>query len=227
MSVLPFRMTVNELCGKAKITRQWLNKLVDRGEVPCCSRKSNDRLAIGDSPDLNTWIEKTAKRQKKKQGRRLSLKERIDRFNRIPDLEEYTVSDLSKKIGVTVSTVRRRILEIQSAFYDGKSYRIKNTPDLKAWIRAEVTARLQERESLRSARLARNSLRDLKAPFLHAGAAVSKAGVEINRVLMRHSLKTWGIPELLAFRNDLRYMISLSQDIDSELGRRKKQVELD
>jgi hypothetical protein len=214
-------MTVSDLCARAQITRQWLNKLVDRGEVPCCSRKPNDRLIIGASPDLDTWIERTARRQKRKQGRRLSLKDRLDRFSRIPDSDQYTVSNLAKKIGVTASTVRRRIVEIPGAFYDGEAYRIRNTPDLKQWIETETMARLQERERLHRERLKRKSLRTLKAPFLVAGAAISKARVDINRMLYKCPLKAWDRPELLVFRQDLEFMIQLACNIDAELETKK------
>ena len=217
-------MTVNELCRRAGITRQWLNKLVDRGEAPCCSRKPNERLAIGDGPDLEAWIERIANRQKKKRGRRLSLQERIDRLQRTPDLDQYTVNDLAKKIDVTASTVRRRILEIPGVFYDGKVYRIPNTPELRKWINEETVVRLQERELRYRGRASRHAIQMDKPPFLAAGAAISKAKVEINRVLKRCPLKTWGKQELLALRDDLKMLLPLARSIDAELTKKPKLI---
>jgi len=218
---LPYCVTVTELCRRAGITRQWLNKLIDRGEVPCCSRKQNERLAIGDGPGLEEWIERTANRQKKKQGRRLSLQERIDRFQRIPDLDQYTVNDLAKKIDVTVSTVRRRILEIPGVFYDGKAYRIPNTPELKRWIHEETVVRLQEKElRYRGRESRRRDIRLIRPPFLVAGAAISKAVVDTNRVLKRCPLKDWGKAELSALEEDLKGLLPLARSIREELAKR-------
>jgi hypothetical protein len=212
---------VTELCERARITRQWLNKLVDRGEVPGCRRKPNDRLLIIEGPDIGRWIQQTADIQRQKRGRRLTLKDRMDRFRKIPDSPEYTVGALAKKVGLTASTIRRRILEIPGVFYDGKVYRIKNTPELKQWIQTEVTTRLEERERVRRERLRRGPFRITKPAFLKAGGAVSAAHVKLWRVFKMDPLETWGPQELRALRDDLRYMVQLAQDIEAEIGRRK------
>jgi hypothetical protein len=215
-------MTVTELCERARITRQWLNKLVDRHEVPGCRRKPNDRLHIIEGPKLDQWIKQTAKLQTRKRGRRLTLKERLERFRKMPNAPEYTVSDLAKKVGLTASTIRRRILEIPGAFYDGKEYRIKDAPNLKQWIEAEVTTRIEERERLYRERKRRKSFPIHKPGFLQAGAAISGAQVKLNRLFRANPLQTWGPQELSALHNDLRYMVRLAQDVEAKIGCREQ-----
>jgi hypothetical protein len=215
-------MTVTELCERARITRQWLNKLVDRHEVPGCRRKPNDRLHIVEGPELDQWIQQTAKLQTRKRGRRVTLQERLERFRKMPNAPEYTVSNLAKRVGLTASTIRRRIPEIPAAFYDGKVYRFKKTPDLKAWIETEVTERLEERERLHRERIRRESFRIAKPGFLQAGAAIGSARVKLNRLFKTHPFETWGPQELSALRDDLRYMVRLAQDIEANLRRRKE-----
>jgi hypothetical protein len=105
-------VTVKDLCRRAKITRQWLNKLVDRGEVQGCRRKPNDRLLIIEGPDLDRWIQQIADVQKQKRGRRLTLKDRLDRFRKMPDSPEYTVGNLAKKVGLSRKQIGETSLRI-------------------------------------------------------------------------------------------------------------------
>jgi len=225
-------MTVTEICEKAKITRQWLNQLVDRGGVPGCSRKKNGRLEIVNHPGLERWIKVTAAMQKRKRGRRLSLQALATRFAAIqnvekkqgkfipaPDRSVYTVNSLARKLGVNVSTVRRRILEIPDAFYDGRKYLIRDTQVLRKWIDDEITIRLQERERQRLKRLSRP--RTPKAPVFATGAAINKAVVDVKRLLRDAPLKSWGNAELSALRDDLEHMIRLAHDIDKELSEKR------
>jgi hypothetical protein len=215
-------MTVTQLCERARITRQWLNKLVDRAEVPGCRRKPNDRLLVIEGPDLDRWIRQTANIQKQKRGRRLTLKEQLDRFRKMPDVPEYTVGKLAKRVGLTASTIRRRILEIPGSFYDGKVYRIKSTPELEQWMQTEVTTRLEERERVHRERLRRGPFPIAKPAFLKAGGALSAAQVKLQRAFKMDPLQTWGPQELSALRDDLRYMVRLAQDVEAEIGRRKE-----
>lgn len=53
-------MTVSEIANKTCLTRQWLNKLADRGEIPGATRKANGRLRIEDCPKLRSWVRRTA-----------------------------------------------------------------------------------------------------------------------------------------------------------------------
>jgi hypothetical protein len=48
-------MTVSELAARAGISRQWLNKKADSGEVPGVRRAPNGRLFIQDSLELDDW----------------------------------------------------------------------------------------------------------------------------------------------------------------------------
>src|SRR2546430_17576508 len=106
-------MTVSDLSARAQITRQWLNKLVDRGEVPGCVRdEESGRLRISNSSKLAKWVATKARLQTKKQGRRLTLEERRERYERLPGLEAYTATGLAQRTGLAVSTIRRRVVDI-------------------------------------------------------------------------------------------------------------------
>jgi hypothetical protein len=215
-------MTVNELCKRAGITRQWLNKQVDFGEVPGCHRKANERLEISECRELDEWVQITSNRQKKKRGKRLSLQQRLDRIDRSEITASYTATELGRKLGVTASTINRRVLEIPGADFDGRRYRFRNTPEMAQWIETEIRTRLQEKESEYRNRLKRESFGFPKAPFLRAGAAISKAVVEFNRATKGSPIKLWGTPELRSFKEDLAQFARIALDVDKELLRRKE-----
>jgi hypothetical protein len=216
-------MIVSELCEMAGITRQWLNKQVDAGKVPGCCRKLNGRLEISDCREVTEWISITSSLQKKKRGKRLSLQQRLGRMGDSSTAESFTATELARKIGVSAATIKRQVLEIPGAYADNIGYRFQNTKELRQWVETEITTRFLEKERLYRERLKRGSLGLSKAPFLRAGAAVSKAQVEINRVIKTHHFKTWATPEIRSFKEDLGYMVKLWQDVDKELSGRKKQ----
>jgi hypothetical protein len=219
-------MIVNELCEMAGITRQWLNKQADLGKVPGATRQPNERLKIVECAELNKWIKVTSDLQKKKRGKRLSLQQRLARIEDYSTSESYTATELARKTGISASTIKRRVLEIPGAYFDGLRYRFRNSPELSQWIETEIITRLQEKESSYRERLKRASLYLPKAPYLRAGAAVSKARAEINRAIRGNPVKTWGTLEIQSFREDLQYMVNLTREVDKELSRRKEQAKL-
>jgi hypothetical protein len=214
-------MIVAELCEAAGITRQWLNKRVDMGDVPGCRRKPNERLEIRECPELDEWIKTTSHLQKTKRGRRLTLSERLERLEAGSSGKNYTVTELAKKTGVTASTITRRILEIPGAYFDGIRYRFQNTPDLAQWVEAEIVGRQQAKENAHRQH-AKEGTSDLaKLPFLRACAAISNARVQINRATKISPVKMWKTEEIQAFAASLQYMGRLAQAVVKELDRRE------
>jgi hypothetical protein len=214
-------MTVNELCARSGITRQWLNKRVDLGKVPGCHRKPNGRLEIVECKELSEWIGITADLQRKKLGKRLSLQERLVRVGDCLTPESYTAVELSRKVGLTASTINRRVLDIPGAYFDGTRYRFRNTPELTQWIKAGVAERYLERE-----KILRQRARFPSNEFLRAGGSINRAFVNMVRLMRYNPLDTWGSDQLRDFRNDLRRFSTFADSIDKEFSRRKEQSKL-
>jgi hypothetical protein len=207
-------MTVNQLCSSAGITRQWLNTRADRGEVPGVDRRENGRLHIVETRELQAWARTMALRQKKKRGRRLTLKERIDRSKIDPTIEKLTCKQLADKIGGTAKTVRLRVLEIPSAYSDGTSYFFQVTPTLKKWIAGQISKKQDERARLQRKRSW------IKSPILYVGNKLSNAQVAINRALRDCPIEKWGTIELTLIRDDVQRLTRFENDIDHEISRR-------
>jgi excisionase family DNA binding protein len=51
-------VTVAELAREIGISRQWLNKLVDRGKIPAVKRGKNGRLIIRSGEELSDWLKR-------------------------------------------------------------------------------------------------------------------------------------------------------------------------
>ena len=235
-------MTIKHLCEQAGISRQWLNHLVDLGEVPGVVRKENDRLQITANPDLGRWAARKRDLKKKRELKRDELKARKTGSSS-ENGTSFTSKELAQQIGCTISSIHQRVLKIPGAYFDGSIrrfwdaekkkwriertlYRFTDTPELQRWIETEVTTRLQEKERRYRERLKIKELSLSKAPFLRAGAAVSNARVKINRVTKVHPIKMWGQFELQAFHEDLQYMVNLSKEVGKERSRRKEQSKL-
>jgi len=208
---------VYDLCERAKITRQWLNKLVDLGKVPGCYRKPNGRLSIEECKELANWIRVTCALQEQKRGRRLSLQERLNRLENHPLPESYTAAELGRKIGLTSSTTRRQVHEVPGAYFDGIRYRFRNTPELAHWIKAGITARHLEKEKVR-----RQRLRFPSNDFLRAGGSINRAFVNIVRLLRYRPINSWDFDQLRFFRDDLGQFDKFASSIGDELKRRRE-----
>jgi hypothetical protein len=131
-------MTVSELASRAGISRQWLNVLADKGEVPGCSRKANGRLQIEPSDGrLEKWI--------RTQNEKLLEKAKLPSFladkqmECVPEGENFlTAEDLAKLVGESPRTIRRKVAEngIPSTFLVGGRQQIMfdHTSALEKWI---------------------------------------------------------------------------------------------
>lgn len=51
-------VTLAELAREIGISRQWFNKLVDRGNIPAVKRGKNGRLIIRPGAELNDWLKR-------------------------------------------------------------------------------------------------------------------------------------------------------------------------
>jgi hypothetical protein len=216
-------MTVSDLCARAEITRQWLNKLVDRGEVPGCVRdEDSGRLSISDSSKLAKWIANKARLQTKKQGRRLSLEERRERYERLPGLEAFTATELAERTGLGASTIRRRVVDIPDAYADGASYRFKRTPELEQWISETREQLLFEREQRHRLQLALKKNRVPKPERLKAGKRVNDTRVALVRLFKHEPLRSWDAFDLRMILEDLRAIDRLADQVEAELKSRKQ-----
>jgi hypothetical protein len=214
-------MTVNDLCKMAGITRQWLNKRVDLGKVPGCHRKPSGRLAIDECPELHKWAKTCSALQKKKQGKRLTLQQRLDRLNDSPIAESFTAAELGRKIGLTASTINRRVEEIPGAYFDGKRFLFQNTPELKHWIEGGIAARHLEMEKIR-----RQQVRFPNNEFLRAGGSINRAFVAMVRLMRYNPPNSWDTEQLRFFQRDLLGFSRFAESIDKEIARRKTQSKL-
>lgn len=103
MSQLPYNpMTISEISQKTCLTRQWLNRLADRGEIPGITRKPNGRLKIQADPKLRNWITITARSVSRQRARRVQIHDRAlanvtKQINRIT-VENTRHADLKKDL---------------------------------------------------------------------------------------------------------------------------------
>jgi len=216
-------MTVSDLSARAQITRQWLNKLVDRGEVPGCVRdEESGRLRISNSSKLAKWVATKARLQTKKQGRRLTLEERRERYERLPGLEAYTATGLAQRTGLAVSTIRRRVVDIPGAYADGASYRFKRTPELQQWITETREQLLFEREQRHRMHLALKKNQAAKPERLKAGKRVKDTRVALVRLFRNEPLRSWDAFDLRTILEDLRAIDRLADQVEAELQLRKQ-----
>lgn len=94
-------MRISEIAEKTCLTRQWLNKLADRGEIPGVKRKVNGRLRIEDGSKLREWIRLTARsvsRGRSKRGR----------------IHERTLTAVSKELN-RIRTVTTRHIDLSKS----------------------------------------------------------------------------------------------------------------
>jgi hypothetical protein len=71
-------MRICDLSILSGLSRQWVNKLVDKGEVPGCRRKSNGRLKNYDDEKAAEWASRMGKRSEQAEENPLPALENAD-----------------------------------------------------------------------------------------------------------------------------------------------------
>ena len=130
-------MTVRELSEQAGLSRQWINKNVDLGNVPGVSRKENGRLEIEETEALQRWISSKRQAQQARQKRRLSVQERIDKLSKTEEKEYLRPSELAQIIGNSTGFIRENALKIPGVCLYQNGYRFKKTPALQKWVQKQ------------------------------------------------------------------------------------------
>jgi hypothetical protein len=194
-------MNVTEICRRSGVTRQWLNKLVDREGVPGLSRRESGRLQITDNSALLQWIAERARQTTARNKTRERL--RLDRSTvKSPIYGSYTVRELAAIVRCTQSSIRSRVLDIPGAYYDDEQttafdqknnrkvkvsnvYRFADTPELREWIR-------RERETKEAGRKARKFRKFSHHPVARVGKCIQTLKMEWNRALKVSPLREWG-----------------------------------
>ena len=194
-------MNVAQLCKAAGISRQWLNKLVDLGEVPGVERRESGRLQITEEPELSQWIAGRARQTEARNRTRERL--RLDRSTVKDPIEgSYTSKELAAIIGCTVSSINSRATDIPGAYFDEETttvydkklgrkmkvrnlYRFPDMQELREWIRRER----ETREVGRKARIFRKFPRH---PVARIAKHIHTLKAEQTRVLKVHPLNQWG-----------------------------------
>jgi hypothetical protein len=221
-------MNVTDICKTTGITRQWLNKLVDRGEVPGASRRDSGRLQIADSPEFRRWVTARSRLTTKRNRTRDQLR-RDKATIKAPIEGDYTSRELATMVGCTAESIRNRVVSIPGArldesttkVYDKKLgrniqihnvYRFRDCPELREWIEAERLAKQSVKLSRRVRRIGN------KAPSWRVAYRISLVLVETRRVLREYAMAKWGDAELKSMVQDLQNVL---QPLSDEMSRRK------
>jgi hypothetical protein len=232
--VLPLLVTIKALCEQAGISRQWLNQLVDLGEVPGVVRKENGRLQITANPDLGRWV---AWKRDLKEKRELKRDELKARKTAVPSPENgtsFTSKELALQIGCTISSIHQRVLTIPGAYFDESSrrfwdaekkkwrvehtqYRFTDTPELKRWISEERA--IKNPAGKKTVSLARITE---KPAFLKIGKRINVTYVDAVRLFRREPVETWGVEEIKALMHDLNGILRMYDLLSGELAKRAK-----
>jgi hypothetical protein len=219
-------MNVAQLCKAAGISRQWLNKLVDLGEVPGVVRRENGRLQITEESELSQWLVGRAQQTEARNRTRERL--RLDRSTVKDPIEgSYTSQELADIVGCTASSIRNRAVSIPGAYADDRLtyvfnkklgrkmrvrnvYRFRDTPELREWIR-------QERETKESGRKARKFRKFAHHPVARVGKCIQTLKMEWNR-----ALKVYPLRELddMFLKSEARELESVLKPMLDELKRR-------
>jgi hypothetical protein len=219
-------MNVGQLCKAAGISRQWLNKLVDLGEVPGVVRRESGRLQITEEPELSQWIAGRARQTEARNRTRERL--RLDRSTIKDPIEGgYTSKELADIVGCTDSSIRDRAVSIPGAYADDRItyvfnkklgrkmrvrnvYRFRDTPGLREWIR-------RERETKEKGRKARKFRKFSHHPVARVGKCIQTLKMEWNRALKVSPLQTW---DDMFLKNESVELESVLRPILDELKRR-------
>ena len=142
MSELPSAaVTVKEICELTGYTRQWLNKLADRGEVPGCSRNDVGRLQFEDTAELREWIEKATEKNQPRDSKRAARGRQFDQKPIAPGEVSYRPCDLAKETGLSAKTISRNWDKIPGASVylsrpKRKKYQVRFKPcaELFEWV---------------------------------------------------------------------------------------------
>jgi hypothetical protein len=198
-------MNVAQLCKAAGISRQWLNKLVDLGEVPGVVRRENGRLQITEEPELSQWLAGRAEQTEARNRTRERL--RLDRSTVKDPIEgSYTSQELADIVGCTASSIRDRAVSIPGTYADDRLtyvfnkklgrkmkvrnvYRFPDTQELREWIR-------RERETKEAERKARIFRKFPRHPVAGIAKHIQTLKAEQTRVLKVHPLSEWGEMDL-------------------------------
>jgi hypothetical protein len=134
-------VTVSEICELTGYTRQWLNKLADRGEIPDCSRNDVGRLHFDDTPELREWIKRAGFRNEPKNLKRTAQRWQFDQKPILPGDPSYRPCDLAKLVGCSAKTITRNQDNIPgvTVYYSRpkrKKYQVRFKPcaELSQWI---------------------------------------------------------------------------------------------
>jgi hypothetical protein len=140
--VLPFGMTVMQLAEAAGISRQWLNVLVSRGEVPGVTRSASGRLLLQPSPALEQWAKQKREHLNNQRGRRL-LPYRKPRDS-TASRPYFTTGELADACRCSRETIRAKAHKIPGAELVGMRYRFTDSKALRDWIeRRKESASIQ------------------------------------------------------------------------------------
>lgn len=224
-------MNVAQLCKAAGISRQWLNKLVDLGEVPGVTRKQSGRLQIADTPDLRRWIAPRASLSKTRVFSRDELRRRRTNVEAPLDGKSYTSKELAQAVECTISSINQRVLSIPGAYFDDaprivwnekkqrkikepNQYRFTDSPALRQWIGQEQAIKAMVRKS-------ESRISD-KPAFMKVSKRILNVHAIIRRLLREYPLKTWASNEIKSIMREIDGILTLRHDLELEVTRRSK-----
>jgi hypothetical protein len=129
-------VTVTELEKMSGISRQWLNKLADRGKLPGCTKGPTERLVIRFTPALKAWIAQARKKGERAAARNAKFRQKFDGCYPPEGAETLRASDLAKRTRLSARTINRRAEEIPGRIPSGTGRQSRWVPclELYEWI---------------------------------------------------------------------------------------------
>ena len=105
-------MRVAEMARKTGLTRQWLNRLADKGGIPGCGRKANGRLRIQDGPELQLWLRRTRNKISSSRAARARIHERA--FARVTKNLSRITNESNRRVDLkAVQILQDKILDLK------------------------------------------------------------------------------------------------------------------
>jgi hypothetical protein len=132
-------VTVSDICESTGYTRQWLNKLADRGEIPGCSRNENERLQFEDTSEFRKWIKRARANNEFRNLKRSAQREKFDQKPLIPGESSFRPCDLAKIVGCSAKTITRNQAKIP-----GVTVYFSHPKRTKYQVRFKLCAELSE-----------------------------------------------------------------------------------
>jgi hypothetical protein len=198
-------MTVNQLCARAGVTRQWINHCVDSSGIPGVTRKANGRLKIIDGPQLDQWIDWKSTQTKEKRSRRMDLKSSRAVIAQPENETSYTSRELAQRIGCTVSSINQRVTSIPGAYSDGLRYLFADSPELQQWIEHEKAL-------------------DRRPDYLKFAGNIDHTRAAFNRLLRDHPLNDWSMTELVTVGRAFGDLLDAFDKLKVEAEKRQRTV---